>query len=885
MKKILGFPVSFCSFLPLLSGSQTLLAQIVPDATLSQPSIVNNNTIQGGTRSGTALFHSFKEFSIPTDSQAQFLPDAQVQNIILRVTGNQRSLIDGTLSVNGTANLFFLNPNGITFGQNARLAINGSLIASTADSWTFSNGSEYSARNPQAPPILTISTPIGLQFGARPGNIVHQANLSLPPGKILGLAGGEIRLDNASLNSPSGTIFLVSAMQSGTLQLLTTGLGETNIEQFGNIELSGASAINASGLGGGSVQIRGNQVTLRDQATIFSDTIGAIDGRDIEIQSNQLRLQDQAAIRAFTFGSGTGGHLSIRAKDAIALTGMGYPAFEQNLLGNYLFGNLDPRTVESSILTGTAGSARGGNLTISTPQLSLKEGSAIVDLTQASGAGGNLSVRGADTIEVISSALGTLASGDGKSGDVQIQTGRLNVSNTGIITSGTIGAGNSGNLTITADTVKVSGAFPQGVVASNIVTSTLAGSGNAGNLTINARQIQIENGASIVSESGVNLGGTVLVSSGKGGNILLNASDEIRLSGVGLPQSPNSSISTLTFGIAQAGDIHINTRRLIIFDQSLIEASSLTFGKSGNITINASESIQIAGNLNRFIGINANAEGDLKSTNSAGNISIRTSNLSVRNHGQISVSSFGEGTTGSIDVQANTINLDKSRISATTRAGSKGNIEIRAQNIVLRNSSQIQTNAGNSDSGNIDLQTNILLAIPSENSDITATAGEGRGGKIRITAQGIFGFQQGRSLTLNSDITASSSSKILDGTVTLTTFGTEPQVTTKLPITPIDRSARIDPICARLAKNNQFVMTERGGLEPPISEAVQSTPLWNDDRQSQKTPHPVQDSVPEITEASGWVKRADGEIMLVSESANRPILSPCLIPARVYSAP
>ncbi|BAS55573.1 hemagglutination activity domain protein [Leptolyngbya boryana NIES-2135] len=884
MKKILGFPVSFCSFLPLLSGSQTLLAQIVPDATLSQPSIVNNNTIQGGTRSGTALFHSFKEFSIPTDSQAQFLPDAQVQNIILRVTGNQRSLIDGTLSVNGTANLFFLNPNGITFGQNARLAINGSLIASTADSWTFSNGSEYSARNPQAPPLLTISTPIGLQFGARPGNIVHQANLSLPPGKILGFAGGEIRLDNASLNSPSGTIFLVSAMQSGTLQLLTTGLGETNIEQFGNIELSGASAIDASGLGGGAVQIRGNQVTLRDQATIFSDTIGAIDGRDIEIQSNQFSLQDRAFVRAFTVGSGSGGNLSIRAKDAIALTGMGYPAFEQNLLGNYLFGNLDPRTVESAILTGTAGSARGGNLTISTPQLSLKEGSAIVDLTQASGAGGNLSVRGADTIEVISSSLGTLASGDGKSGDVQIQTRRLNVSNTGIITSGTIGSGNSGNLTITADTVKVSGAFPQGVVASNIVTSTLAGTGNAGNLTINARQIHIENGASIVSESGVNLGGSVLVSSGKGGNVILNASDEIRLSGVGLPQSPNSSISTLTFGTAQAGDIYINTRRLLIFDQSLIEASSLTFGKGGNITINASESIQIVGNLNRVIGINTNAEGGepFTNTNSAGNIRLRTSKLSLSNLGQISVSSFGKGATGSIDVQADTIELNNSRISATTRAGSKGNIGIQAQNIVLRNGSKIQTDAGDSDGGNIDLQTKILLAIPLENSDITADAQAGRGGNINIKTQGIFGFQLGSASDF-SDVNASSGLG-LDGTVKLTTFAQEPTIRSNLPNGMVDRSTQIAPTCAKVATTSQFVVTQRSGLEPNVNEAVQSTPVWIDVR-GERSHKILQESAPEITEASGWVKRADGEIMLVSESANRPILNPCLIPARADSAP
>ena len=281
--------IALNSGLACLVFQTSISAQVVPDNTLPQNSIVTNNLITGGTVSGTTLFHSFQEFSNPTGAAIVFSPNSGVQNIFARVTGTQRSLIDGLLAVNGGANLFLLNPNGITFGQNAQLRVNGSFIASTADSIQFAKGGEFSAKTPQAPPLLTISTPIGLQFGNRSASIVNQAiALSVPSGQTLGLAGGEIRLDNGTLTSLGGAIFLVSADSFGTVQLNGLNLGETNVQQFGNIELSGSASINASGSGGGAIQIRGGNVTLRDRARLISDTTGANNGQDIEIQADQF---------------------------------------------------------------------------------------------------------------------------------------------------------------------------------------------------------------------------------------------------------------------------------------------------------------------------------------------------------------------------------------------------------------------------------------------------------------------------------------------------------------------------------------------------------------------------------------------------------------------
>jgi filamentous hemagglutinin family protein len=115
---------------------------------------------------GSNLFHSFSDFSLPWSpfgAAARFENNnAAVTKIISRVTGINPSNIDGILQSGGpnpNFDLILINPNGITFGPNANLALNGSFLASTAQSVTFADNSQFNA-NPAAPSTLTMSAPV-----------------------------------------------------------------------------------------------------------------------------------------------------------------------------------------------------------------------------------------------------------------------------------------------------------------------------------------------------------------------------------------------------------------------------------------------------------------------------------------------------------------------------------------------------------------------------------------------------------------------------------------------------------------------------------------------------------------------------------------------------
>ncbi|MBD2208338.1 filamentous hemagglutinin N-terminal domain-containing protein [Nostoc linckia FACHB-104] len=808
------------------------LAQITPDVTLLNNSTItiegNTNIIEAGTQAGNNLFHSFQDFSVPTNSTAFFNNPANIQNIISRVTGNSVSNIDGLIRANGTANLFLINPRGIIFGQNARLDIGGSFVGSTASSLKFANGFEFSATAPQTTPLLTINTPIGLQFGDNPGDIRVQGiggfssslqglGLRVPSGKTLALLGGNVIVEGAFLNAPGGRIELASIAGVNQVNLNQTNQGwifnYQNAHNFGNIQISRSFVDIAIGEDNkiqgqsekGAISLNASQVDIQ-RSIVTANTYTSAPGGDININSKQLTIREQSTVSSRTFNSGTGGNVTVNASESVQIF---------NSISNSLFPS--SLNTEVSQLEQVA-IGNGGNLTVNTRRLFLNNGGTISSATQSIGKAGDIIIKATDAVEMSGNFTSITTQSNpettGNAGNLNLETGKLNLQGGAQIRSGTLGAGAGGNLIVKASQIELIGRSDNGTNASGFFTRSDS-TGKAGDLTINTTGLRVLGGANISSETR---------GSGNGGTLKVNATDFIQVTG----RANNGRSSRLT-------------------------ASTERLGKAGNLTIS-------------------------------------TPQLLLSDSAQATVSSSQAGEAGNLEITANSVRLDNSQITAQTNSGNGGNLNLNITDLLLlRRESEISTTAGRAqqpgNGGNIAINNpdGFIVAFPGENSDITANAYTGSGGKVNITAFGIFGIQPRQNPTFLSDITASSELGI-DGIIELNTPDVDLiQGLVELPINLVDASQQIAQSCtARNVRSNSFVVTGRGGLplnprQPLRQRAVisQWVTLGEPTETFQQVPaklthlskNATENQEP-IIEAQGWVVDRRGNVQLIAQTPN-----------------
>ena len=114
-----------------------------PTARLSGQMVITDAM---GTPVGSNLFHSFSIFNVNRGESATFTAEFAFDNVIGRVTGPGFSTIDGPLvSRIPGADLWLINPNGVVFGQDASLDLQGSLYLATADYIVLEDGGRFAA--------------------------------------------------------------------------------------------------------------------------------------------------------------------------------------------------------------------------------------------------------------------------------------------------------------------------------------------------------------------------------------------------------------------------------------------------------------------------------------------------------------------------------------------------------------------------------------------------------------------------------------------------------------------------------------------------------------------------------------------------------------------
>lgn len=798
VNKFLGFGLILLACGTAFVGEKPVLAEIKADTTLSNEASVLiqgveikgeiGDRIDGGTVRGANLFHSFQEFSIDDGQRVYFSNPTGVENILTRITGQNRSEILGTLGVLGNANLFLINPNGIIFGQNAQLDIAGSFITSTAESLVFDNGLVFSSKNPQPAPLLAINVPLGLQFGDRPTDIQLQAAF-LPgaDGQTLAFVGGNVSLDGTYLLSFGGRVELGGLLNSGTV-----GLDVSNNQfklQFpedverADVSLVNRVSINVTTENSGSIVINARNLELLEasQVNIYNTTsadaegsllINATDsvfldginsglgslvtsedggrGANLVLNTRSLALVNGGQIYTTTVGEKKAGDIIINSSDSVALEGLGY--------NNSDF---------TGIATQTEGIGDSGDFTLMTNRFSLANGAQIGNLTVGEGNAGNVTIIAQDAIflsgeSLLASSVGT--DGRGNGGKLSITTKSLLVTDGAQILTTTAGKGDAGDTKIIArdslifdnggnpDTATgvfsrvEPGAIGEGgdidvttnsfsLLNNATVDASTFGEGQGGNVLITAKMVLVNNGSQI---------GAGTIGQGNAGSIVINASDRAIFDGlitfVDLSNNTSRNVSSGAFtsvvagAVGNGGDLTINTVDLAITNGAILNSSTFSEGDAGDIYLNASNSIFITGASSIESFVSPGSVGD------GGTMKLTTKTLSVSDRSLIDGKTDGFGDAGNIEVIADILEVTRGGqlLTATSSSNKAGNINLRVSDrITLADdgsgifANTTANSTGNSGSIFIDPK---ILTIRDGAKIAVDNQGSGIGGKIDIQA-------------------------------------------------------------------------------------------------------------------------------------------------------
>ncbi|MGL6343162.1 MAG: beta strand repeat-containing protein, partial [Waterburya sp.] len=730
--------------------------------------------------------------------------------------------------------------------------------------------------------------------------------LEVSPGNTLALIGGNVNLDGGNLIAPGGRIEIGGLQKAGIVEFNDDGsLNFPKVITKSNISLSNAVTLVRAD-GEGSIAINANNLDISNSALLggIRQGLGFLDAQagDINLNGTDKIILDNSVIvtRLLTGSIGKAGNINISA-NSIALnhkSSLNTETFGMGDAGNITFDASKVISLDngSEALTEVQdiGIGNGGEINLAASSLRLTQGSSLITNTSGQGNAGNITidVPGQTTLNSGSLILTQVESGAvGNAGDININTGSL-ASNNGFIIADSKDKGSGGDINLTAsDTIQLGGIpkvsenlFPSGIVTGldqqlddNTKEFISAGQGGAGNINISARELILNDLAFVVNNIETN---TI----GEAGEITI----DVNL----LRVQNNAFVSTFTENEFNAGSITVNAQNLELVSGGKLVTSTDGTGDAGNINLNITDSITIDNRIASSIenktlfdeDINNELQGRnglfsnaiTNATGNGGSIFIGSkpesvpNNVTIANGGEVRVNGEIKGNAGIIFLKADSLALEKNAsIIATTAFGQEGNINLEVSDVITleKNSTISAAAVKNASGGNIDIDTNFIVAFPEGNNDIIANANRGQGGKISITAESVFGIEARPLNDLSNDINASSNFN-LDGTVSINTSRVNPlQGATELPsnvVEPKQNTAQTCSVNREGKANNSLAIAGRGGVHPAPDAPLNSENISNENPAQATIPQPLETRQGKIQPAMGIKVTESGRIVLTA---------------------
>ncbi|MGB3652584.1 MAG: filamentous hemagglutinin N-terminal domain-containing protein, partial [Rivularia sp. (in: cyanobacteria)] len=596
-----------------------------------------------------------------------------------------------------------VNPSALFFNQVE--ASGGIINQSQAFAGINPYGFETTGlRVPNGKSLLLVGGEINLVGGRLRA---YEGNIELASFTGEGTVGLNISGDTFSLNIPQkverGDISLTN---QSYLSVLGAGGGNFTIN-VRNLELSNSSIYagiaensNNPNAQAGDVNINATGlIELKNNVVIDNRVYSQGNAGNININANSVFLGQDSAISSNNYGIGNAGNININARENISLQGSG------NLLSfdnSNDFEDTRLTAISSLVLPEAIGNA--GNIQLTTGTLSLTDEAYIYSDTAGKGNAGNVTINARDTVtfDNLSSTSSSILSGVGKGGDIRVTTKNLTLTNGSNISTNVLGKGNAGNIFIEAsDSVKLDGFVGNpnavssienlldGILGISGIQSDLLsfGVGKGGDIQITTNNLFVSNLAYISASTG---------GEGDAGNITINARDKVTFSDLGAANSiaiKLSDFSPIPIDVGNGGDIRIKTGELLLKNGGSLQASNDGGQNAGNIFLDVRDTITFDGVASNGLQSNASTS---TSNGSAGNIEVKTGSLFLTNGGYMTTVLSGEENADNIakagDIKINardTVKIDGEFSSLSTNllngTGESGNIEIETKSFSITN--------------------------------------------------------------------------------------------------------------------------------------------------------------------------------------------------------